>query len=76
MLFLFQTAILFTIIFPEIVKSPATTISSLFLSAIEFTFPFKPGIPKFLLPELEDQHFSYRIKEISDGEVHLLIYKD
>ena len=39
-------------------------------------FVFHKRIPVFLLPELEDQHFSYRIKEISDGEVHLLIYKD
>lgn len=33
-------------------------------------------IPVFLLPELEEQKFSYRIREISDGEVNLLIYKD
>lgn len=33
-------------------------------------------IPVFLLPELEEQQFSYRIKEISDAEVHLLIYKN
>lgn len=33
-------------------------------------------IPVFLLPELEEQKFSYRIKEISDTEVQLLIYKD
>ena len=39
-------------------------------------FVFHKRIPVFLLPELEEQHFSYRIKEISDGEVHLLIYKD
>ncbi|MEO5945387.1 MAG: DUF2249 domain-containing protein [Chitinophagaceae bacterium] len=39
-------------------------------------FVYHKRIPVFLLPELEDQHFSYRIKEISDGEVHLLIYKD
>lgn len=39
-------------------------------------FVYHKRIPVFLLPELEDQHFSYRIKEISDGEVHLLIYKN
>lgn len=39
-------------------------------------FVYHKRIPVFLLPELEEQHFSYRIKEISDAEVHLLIYKD
>ena len=33
-------------------------------------------IPVYLLPELEEQGFSYRIKEIGDAEVHLLIYKN
>lgn len=33
-------------------------------------------IPVFLLPELAERKFGYRIKEISDGEVHLLIFKD
>ncbi|HVA97390.1 MAG TPA: DUF2249 domain-containing protein [Bacteroidia bacterium] len=33
-------------------------------------------IPVFLLPELTDRKFEYRIKEISDGNVHLLIYKN
>lgn len=33
-------------------------------------------IPVFLLPELEDRKFSIRIKEVSDAEVYLLIYKD
>jgi uncharacterized protein (DUF2249 family) len=32
-------------------------------------------IPVFLLPELADRKFEYRIQEISDGNVHLLIYK-
>jgi len=32
-------------------------------------------IPVFLLPELADKNFEYRINEISDGNVHLLIYK-
>jgi uncharacterized protein (DUF2249 family) len=39
-------------------------------------FVYHKRIPVFLLPELEEQQFSYRIKEISDAEVHLLIYKD
>ncbi len=39
-------------------------------------FVYHKRIPVFLLPELEEQDFSYRIKEISDAEVHLLIYKD
>ncbi len=32
-------------------------------------------IPVFLLPELSEKKFEYRIKEISDDEVYLLIYK-
>ncbi len=32
-------------------------------------------IPVFLLPELAERKFEYRIKEISEGEVHLLIFK-
>ncbi|MBK5272370.1 MAG: DUF2249 domain-containing protein [Bacteroidia bacterium] len=39
-------------------------------------FVYHKRIPVFLLPELEERKFSYRIKEISDAEVHLLIYKD
>ena len=39
-------------------------------------FVFHKRIPVFLLPELEQQGFNYRIQEISDSEVHLLIYKD
>lgn len=39
-------------------------------------FVYHKRIPVFLLPELEEMQFSYRIKEIRDGEVHLLIYKD
>ena len=39
-------------------------------------FVYHKRIPVFLLPELEEQHFSYRIKEISEAEVHLLIYKN
>ncbi|MCW3091829.1 MAG: hypothetical protein JWP81_2898 [Ferruginibacter sp.] len=32
-------------------------------------------IPVFLLPELADRKFDYRIQEISEGEVNLLIFK-
>ena len=39
-------------------------------------FVYHKRIPVFLLPELADRKFSYRIKEISDGEVNLLIFKD
>jgi uncharacterized protein (DUF2249 family) len=39
-------------------------------------FVYHKRIPVYLLPELEEQQFSYRIKEISDGEVHLLIYRN
>lgn len=33
-------------------------------------------IPVFLLPELTDRKFDYRIKEVADGEVYLLIFKN
>lgn len=33
-------------------------------------------IPVFLLTELKDRHFDYRIKEVNDGEVYLLIFKN
>ena len=33
-------------------------------------------IPVFLLTELKERHFDYRIKEASDGEVYLLIFKN
>ncbi len=32
-------------------------------------------IPVFLLPELEDRNLAYRINEISEGDVQLLIFK-
>ncbi|MBS1669237.1 MAG: DUF2249 domain-containing protein [Bacteroidetes bacterium] len=32
-------------------------------------------IPVFLLPELVERKFDYRIKEVADGEVYLLIFK-
>jgi len=33
-------------------------------------------IPVFLLTELKDRQFDYRIREIQDGEVYLLIFKN
>ena len=38
-------------------------------------YVYHKRIPVFLLPELADRKLDYRIKEISDGEVHLLIFK-
>ena len=39
-------------------------------------FVYHKRIPVFLLPELAGKGFEYRINEISNGEVHLLIFKD
>ncbi len=39
-------------------------------------FVYHKRIPVFLLPELASKGFEYRINEISNGEVHLLIFKD
>jgi uncharacterized protein (DUF2249 family) len=38
-------------------------------------FVYHKRIPVFLLPELAERKFDYRIREISDGEVRLLIFK-
>lgn len=38
-------------------------------------FVYHKRIPVFLLPELAERKFDYRINEISDGEVNLLIFK-
>ncbi|MBI2729541.1 MAG: DUF2249 domain-containing protein [Sphingobacteriales bacterium] len=38
-------------------------------------FVYHKRIPVFLLPELAERKFDYRIKEISEGEVQLLIFK-
>ncbi len=38
-------------------------------------YVYHKRIPVFLLPELKERKFDYRIKEISDSEVHLLIFK-
>lgn len=39
-------------------------------------YVYHKRIPVFLLPELVQRDFEYRIKEISEGEVHLLIFKN
>lgn len=39
-------------------------------------FVYHKRIPVFLLPELSDRNFDYRIKEISEGEVRLLIFRN
>ena len=44
------------------------------LEANKALFVYHKRIPVFLLPELEERNFECRIKEISDGEVHLLIF--
>ena len=39
-------------------------------------FVYHKRIPVFLLPELKEREFDFRIKEVGDSEVHLLIFKD
>lgn len=39
-------------------------------------YVYHKRIPVYLLPELAQRGFDYRIKEISDGEVHLLIFRE
>jgi uncharacterized protein (DUF2249 family) len=46
------------------------------LPADKALFVYHKRIPVFLLPELAERKCSYRIKEVSDAEVQLLIYKD
>lgn len=46
------------------------------LPAGKALFVYHKRIPVFLLPELKERKFSYRIKEISDTEVRLLIYQE
>lgn len=45
------------------------------LPADEALFVYHKRIPIFLLPELTERKFDYRIKEISEAEVHLLIFR-
>lgn len=39
-------------------------------------FVYHKRIPVFLLPELSDRNFDYRIKEMGEGQVRLLIFKN
>ena len=39
-------------------------------------FVYHKRIPVFLLPELRERKFDYRIKEAGANEVRLLIFKD
>jgi len=39
-------------------------------------FVYHKRIPVFLLPELKERKFDYRIKEEAPNEVRLLIFKD
>jgi uncharacterized protein (DUF2249 family) len=41
----------------------------------EALFIHHKRIPVFLLPELAERKFEYRIKEIGEGNVQMLIYK-
>jgi uncharacterized protein (DUF2249 family) len=45
------------------------------LPADEALFIYHKRIPVFLLPELAERKFDYRIKEISEGNVQMLIFK-
>jgi hypothetical protein len=38
-------------------------------------YVYHKRIPVFLIPELAQRKFEYRVKEISESEVHLLIFK-
>lgn len=46
------------------------------LSPDKALFVYHKRIPVFLLPELAQRGFDYRIKEIGEGEIHLLIFKN
>jgi hypothetical protein len=39
-------------------------------------FVYHKRIPVFLLPELKERKFDYRIKEMTPNEVRLLIFKE
>lgn len=45
------------------------------LPAGQALFVYHKRLPVFLLPELVQRKFDYRIQEVRDGEVHLLIYR-
>ena len=38
-------------------------------------FVYHKKLPVFLLPELKERQFDYRVNEIAPGEVHLLIFR-
>lgn len=46
------------------------------LSSDTALFVYHKRIPVFLLPELRERGFDFRIKEIANNEVHLLIFKE
>lgn len=46
------------------------------LPAGEALYVYHKKVPVFLLNELKDRAFEYRIKELGEGQVHLLIFKD
>lgn len=46
------------------------------LPADNALFVYHKRIPVYLLPELQDKGFVYAAKEISEGEVHLIIFKE
>ncbi|WP_343674119.1 DUF2249 domain-containing protein [Chitinophaga sp.] len=46
------------------------------LAAGTALFVYHKRIPVFLLPELAQRKFDYRIKEINSEEVHILIFRD
>lgn len=46
------------------------------LAADQALFVYHKRIPVFLLPELAERKLDYRIQEVSEGEVQLLIFKN
>mgnify|MGYP001176814790 CR=1 FL=1 len=46
------------------------------LPAGQALFVYHKRVPVYLLPELADRKFQYRIREIDEGNVHLVIFKD
>lgn len=45
------------------------------MSSEEALFVYHKRIPLFLLPELQQRQLDYRIKEVSENEVHLIIFQ-
>ncbi|HVW95932.1 DUF2249 domain-containing protein [Mucilaginibacter ginsenosidivorans] len=44
------------------------------LPVVNALYVYHKRIPVFLLPELTQRNFDYRIREVADGEVHLIIF--